>query len=405
MANLRNLLWFVIGVLLVAVPMFSFAANFGYTYDQVTIYPTPLAACQSQDPQITSAVDIGHNQWNCMRNGGVYLQVVTVGACNSPNTVDGNGACVTPTPVDCTAGKTVTFTQKNGDASGSYGGLPSSDGACNLSGKIEVQRCYSEPNSAAPNQMYCIFKAKQSGIASPSGTPPSVVTPPTASAIPDPAKVKGDSNSGCPSGTQMVGYDSSAIPMCVGSGTDPGKAPSTVQSTPTQTTTNADGSTTTTDSVASTNSDGSQTTRTATCTVGTNGGKSCTTTIATGNTPAGTQGKNDTDPKTGDDTKGDSPVGIDGDLYGKGTKTMQDVMNHWTSAVGGAPFITAAQGFLGANVNGGACPSWRADVAYFKMSINLGQYFCAPGTETIFGYIGIGVMLGAAFLAFKIAFL
>jgi hypothetical protein len=409
MANLRNLLWFFVGVLLVSIPMFSYAQNLSVGWNSTAgIFATAQASCDALNTAVwhVRPIDSTH-AWCQQPNGaGVYIDsqiTIFVGACPTAQPFDpSTGTC--KAPVDCSSGKQTDFWFDTGPL-GNNSKVPTSDGFCGLQPNPAISQCY--PTTTGPTgHVMCHYIGKRDGTPAPPDGPQPAPTPAADTPMPPtPVKVQGDSNGSCPGGTSLVGYDSSNIPMCAGSGTDPGKAPSTVQTTPTQTTTNPDGSTTTKDSTASTNSDGSQTTRIATCNVDTFGVKSCTTTTATGKTPSGSQGKNDTDPKTGDDTKGDNPAGLDGELYGKGTKTMQDVMNHWTSAVGGAPFISAAQGFLGANVNGGACPSWRADVAYLKMSVNLGQYFCAPGTEVIFSYIGIGVMLGAAYIAFKIAFL
>ncbi|WP_442784008.1 hypothetical protein [Collimonas fungivorans] len=423
MRSLRNLLWFLVGILLVAVPMFSFAASgvspvyVSWPYGNSTM----AGACSYLSSQLggtytadTPALSPDHLtlRGHCVGPGGAY-DISSVASCADGSAVstgsDGFPSCgppPPPPPVDCSSGKPTDFWFDTGPL-GNNSKVPTNDGFCGLSAfpKPAISQCY--PTATGPTgHVMCHYIGARDGTKAPSDAAPPAPAPSDDTPMPPtPVKVQGDSNGSCPGGTSLVGYDSSNIPMCVGTGTDPGKAPSKVDTTPTQTTNNPDGSTTTKDTTASTNSDGSQTTRTATCTMATNGGKSCTTTTATGKTPTGSQGKNDTDPKTGDDTKGDNPAGLDGELYGKGSKTMQDVMNHWTSAVSGAPFIAAAQTFLGANVNGGSCPSWRADVAYLKMSVNLGQYFCAPGTEVIFSYIGIGVMLGAAYIAFKIAFL
>jgi hypothetical protein len=95
---------------------------------------------------------------------------------------------------------------------------------------------------------------------------------------------------GCPKGTVSLGIDSTGGTICGGSGTSPSTPTQTEVKQPTATTTNADGSTTTTDATTHTNSDGSTTTTTTTTTTGTDGKKTTTVTQSTSQKPSSSGG-------------------------------------------------------------------------------------------------------------------
>ena len=383
--------------------------------DNATNPPT-LTAVLLSDGKTYACTGSGGSVWNYSTSSGPSL-------CADGSVPDTSeplaSQCAAPVPI-CTAGQSVTqtFFSSKLDASGNRvpgtaAPFPKSYGGCTVKFD-ELVGCYVNPTqTGAVRDSFCTYKGKQDGTASSSGdpAPTSADVPAGATPIPAPPFNPSNGTGTCPAGTSNTGIDSSGMSICTGNGTSPGSTPTTTNTTDSgsRTTQNSDGSSTTTDSKGVTNSDGSKTTQTTTCTTAADGSKACSGTSSTGTRPDGTPGHNDRDPVTGDpkkdDSQTDNPAAVSGDLYQKGDKTFQDVMTHWNNAVSGAPFIGAAQGFLSAQVSGGSCPSWVAAVPYLKVSVDVGQYFCAPGTAEMFNIVGIGVMLGAAYVAFRIAFL
>lgn len=100
----------------------------------------------------------------------------------------------------------------------------------------------------------------------------------------------------CPTGTVQGGVDSSGIPICIGTGTNPPDpvATPTTTTTPTVTKTNADGSTVATSISTQSNADGSTTTTTTTTTTAANGAVTVQKGSQTSLTPGGVAGKTDT---------------------------------------------------------------------------------------------------------------
>ena len=109
--------------------------------------------------------------------------------------------------------------------------------------------------------------------------------------------------------------------------------------------------------------------------------------------------------KPAEDATDDRPVRSDSDLYSKKSNTFQTVIKSWQHQVGKAPFIVAAKRFLSVNVNKGSCPQWPLSVPYLHLNAQLGAYFCSPAMSSALAVIGVGVMIGAAFVAFRMAFL
>lgn len=111
-----------------------------------------------------------------------------------------------------------------------------------------------------------------------------------------PAKAppNGPNQGKCPAGSVQGGIDSTGIPICIGTGTTPPPPiSSNTKTNPPVTSTNPDGSTTTTVTSERTNADGSITiTKTVTNTAA-DGTKSVSQTGTTGNNAAGAQGKTD----------------------------------------------------------------------------------------------------------------
>ncbi|WP_188381936.1 hypothetical protein [Oxalicibacterium faecigallinarum] len=206
---------------------------------------------------------------------------------------------------------------------------------------------------------------------------------------------------GCPAGTTAIGVDSSGTSICAGSGTSPSTPTQTEVREPTVNVTNPDGSTSSTDVIRRTNADGSVTTTTINVNISPTGVKTTTTSTVTGNAPGGGAGKND---KANDDPKGNSPVAT-GELYAKKDKTFQTVFGAWKTSLETAPVVAAGKAFFTVNVSGGGCPSWSADVPYLNTTISMGDIFCGSTANSIYAVIKIGLLIGAAYMAFRMAFL
>lgn len=412
MRSLRCLLYFVVGVLLSAVCMFSYAMDYYWVHagtNNTAHFPDAVSACTDFELK------------NEAQYGWVYDHIVmysTYADCwaqqGGPASDRGNVSLVgTACPAGTTYNSLTGACNKTCPASGSSSGAPSglqyitqnSIHICvaNCSYAGTFQRLVS-PNNYAVDGPFTSDAQYCDGTGTGGGAPNPVLPP----------KIK---DNGCPAGSYATGMGISGQSICSTPEAakptipDPKISPNAGNTTDsgTKSTTNGDGSVTTTDTKGVTNSDGSTTSNTTSCTTATDGSKACTNSSFTGNGSNGTPGHNDLDPTTGDkkpdDPKADPVTDITGDLYQVKTRTFGAVMSDFNTKVMGAPFIASGTNFFAVSVNGGACPSWTAAVPYLKMSVNLGQYFCGPGTDAVFNVIGYGVLLVAAYAAFKMAFL
>lgn len=159
-------------------------------------------------------------------------------------------------------------------------------GTCQIS-PVEVVDCFVEGNATAGYfREHCVYKTSQTGTQCSAAQDPNAdKSPPTA---PPPEKNR------CPLGTSQTGTDSAGIPICTG---NPDKAPPTKDTT-TTTTSNPDGSTTTTKTETTTNSDGSNTTKTTTTTTATDGTSTSSENTTVGTKTDGTTGKDDSSDQT-----------------------------------------------------------------------------------------------------------
>lgn len=239
-------------------------------------------------------------------------------------------------------------------------------------------------------------------------------------------------NKTCPPGTVLLGYDGDGNARCKGLETPPDPCPAgthnigsagdvnctaneppkektteTTEKKPEVTTTGEDGSQTKVNEETKTNADGStQTTRTTTVT-SSSGAITTTTETAC----------KDKDGKTiecagggggggGGGTEDKSePIKMSGDLYAKTGKTFAGVMDAFKQKVEAAPAVAGAKNFLMLQVPQAGCPAWVVTVEYFATSIDVGQYFCSPFARDMLDLLSIGVMVAAAYAAFRIAFL
>jgi hypothetical protein len=201
------------------------------------------------------------------------------------------------------AGKAVTWRQFDGHSTNPNAKVPDVDvpypttsASCAISSVPDVVSCYTVPASDGGKDFYCNYTATSTGDDSPQNAPgeAGVINTPE-NATPGTTTVPASQTGGkCPGGTVQAGADSSGIPICIGSGTNPTNSTSTgTVSTPPTTTTAADGTKTTTSTTSVTNSDHSVTTTTTTTVTSPDGTVKTSQTSTTGNTPTGTPGKGD----------------------------------------------------------------------------------------------------------------
>lgn len=103
------------------------------------------------------------------------------------------------------------------------------------------------------------------------------------------------------------------------------------------------------------------------------------------------------------------PVGYSGTLYTPSSRTAQSVIQGFTNAVSQALWYQSAQQFFSIDGMGsGSCDgmSYTTPSIYGQsMTIDLGEFFCGPFGLSLFHYLSVGLMLGASWAAFRIAFL
>lgn len=187
----------------------------------------------------------------------------------------------------------------------STAGMPDHVGSCVIVPE-ELLKCYQDGLNKV-----CWWQVHRTGAVYSGSSPPSRPGGEQDSSGGDPSKPKtqtppllNDSPNNCPAGTVQGGFDSSGIPICYGTGSNPPPPPTqpkTTTSTPT-TTSNPDGSTTTTQNTSVQNSDGSTTTTTTTTVVKADGSKEVTQSSSTTAGTSGSPGRYDGNP---DDSKYD----------------------------------------------------------------------------------------------------
>ena len=97
----------------------------------------------------------------------------------------------------------------------------------------------------------------------------------------------------------------------------------------------------------------------------------------------------------------------DGDLYGKKTKTFDDVLTAFSNSIKTSAIGTASTGFFTVSVGGGGCPSWSGNIDFMGTSVpvNIGEIFCSPGAESMLSIAAAVLLILAAFVGFKWAVL
>jgi hypothetical protein len=224
---------------------------------------------------------------SCVTNqnsGSVFITTV-VGNCPAGTTLGTDGIChpLPPPPDTCSVGADF-----RAGISTYRGVVPS----CYMHCAIVVKDVLSCANT--PTVTYCNYMVSRlGGACSDDSTSESDVGASDADPrVNMPPLDTGTAGGKCPTGSVQGGVDSDGTTICIGTGSAPpapAVAPPTVKSPPT-TVTNADGSTTTTQTTTTTNSDGSATTVTNVTVTGSDGTSSTSQSSHTGNTPAGTAG-------------------------------------------------------------------------------------------------------------------
>jgi hypothetical protein len=199
-------------------------------------------------------------------------------------------------------------------------------------------------------------------------------------------------------------YDSSGVEA-------PTTTPKTTQNSKNETvtdTTNPDGSTTRT--TTTTNTDGSTTVTTQNYPAG-----SPPPVVPTSSTETTTEQQDEEAAFCADNP--DSPICKQSDvltpdvpeLYTKDDSgdTFGSVLTAFSNGIKASPAISAASNFFNITVPSGSCAGLDGtlDLMGQPLTINMSQYLCSPDAEAIYTLLAIGVMIGAVWLAFTIAFL
>lgn len=418
----------------------------GYTYSTAT------AACQSID-STDAAFTSGYAAWswsaqqssgsnsgycypnagnNGDQNGNWAYQAAT---CNAPATSDGQGGCACPSGYTFSTGSMACVAQPSCPWGQGY-----VNGVCSnlcASGKhyartqltpIEVDACVDD----CPANTFDTTAPGKLSLCSP-------VAPTNTTNV----------KSTCDQGYSVIGFDAKGNALCIKNqiadpcpkGThnidltnDPANAnctsntvsDSAAQSTPKTTdtnsankTTNSDGSTATTKTDTATMSDGSKlvTTTTTTCdasgnctsttAMSGNGGQATAAASAGGSGSSGGGGGGAGGGSGGGsgNTASDGVVNPQGPLYVTKGKTFNTVFQNFSNGFNAAPSVAAAKNFFGGTVSGGSCFNGVINIPYLKTSVDVAQYFCGGPAQAGLNVMAIGLLIGAAYVAFRIAFL
>lgn len=198
-------------------------------------------------------------------------------------------------------------------------------------------------------------------------------------------------------------------PVCVDAttGQPANTSPASPSTTTTQTdnTTNPDGSTTKT--TTTTNPDGSTTTTTTTTQPNGNSTTTTTTTPPPGEDQTDDFCKKNPDSPMCQEIESGSPAGTS-DLYTPESRTVGNVLSDFRGKIQNAPFYSGASNFFNISVPGGSCGGMNAQIAVGwgqSFNIDIDSVLCGSTAQLVYSVLGIGVMLAAAWVAFRIAIL
>lgn len=198
-------------------------------------------------------------------------------------------------------------------------------------------------------------------------------------------------------------------PVCIdattGQPANTSPAPPSTTTTQTDNTTNPDGSTTKT--TTTTNPDGSTTTTTTTTQPNGNSTTTTTTTPPPGEDQTDDFCKKNPDNPMCQEIESGSPAGTN-DLYTPESRTVGNVLSDFRAKVQNAPFYSGASNFFNISVPGGACGGMNAQIAVGwgqSFNIDIDSVLCGSTAQLVYSVLGIGIMLAAAWVAFRIAIL
>lgn len=94
-------------------------------------------------------------------------------------------------------------------------------------------------------------------------------------------------------------------------------------------------------------------------------------------------------------------------LYTKGSRTVGDALADFRGGVLGSPIVSAATGYLAASIPSGTCSglSSTINVLGHAWTFDPGQLLCGSAAQSIYSLLGLGVLLAAGWVAFRIAIL
>lgn len=449
---MRRLMWFLVGVLLVGVPMVSFAQSFAQVTQVKSVSPgdaatgTPGEALKNANqhflgtwvgtaqgsalsrvivpesiviggitrycgPAMWGGVNAHRYRSRCETAAGsgayIYLELVTVPGtppdCPEGQTRDANtGLCIEP---PCTEGTVVTSSVHVGwsnvwDVNARPYGVSSPTsgcaGQCKVSGyQLADESCYlGDSGSGAPYQVLCWYRGQQTGQQCAEGEDQITDRRPP---IP------------CPAGTA--------------SGTINGKSaclPATT--TETETTTKPDGGTT--ETTTKTNPDGS--TETTTTEKDAAGNTTSSRTIKTP-APGEPGGAGSTgEPGPGGEPQGEqdplkdcvaNPEACEGAGNGFGgpeptadflftpdnEKTYAGVIQKFRDDMAGTDFVQAVNGYFSVTASG-TCPIWTKTIPFIDVTLTIDQ-FCTPEVAGMLQVMKGVLLVIFGFVAFRYAVL
>jgi len=417
--NIKLLAFFLLGVLLAAAPMLAFSqttipATIVYRSSSGFTGPSVLAACQAELPSWPTTHTSTCESVSQTEVGGAYTikycsnDTPTVcGYANRGVTIDytcpsGWEKVGTQCVSNCTNGNTVSsgYFLIGDNPGGAFPGVVCAGGClASFTG--------SSPAGSAINggvrQYYAQGTYYGIGEACEGGAD---IPPNTTSIPPD----------SCGAGQYSGTINGKTV--CVTASGDPvdSSQPSTQKTTTRTQTTNGDGSTTVTETTD--NGDGTKTIVTSTYPPGTTppSGPSSSTTknIGEGTNP----GETEQEQKGFCEENPDSPICRESEIQYPGStglyeaddsgKTFETVIRDFKSRVSAAPAVSGVSNFFNVSLPGGSCSglSGSFSVGWGQtIEIDLTPVLCGSVAQIVYGVLHIGVMLVAAWVAFRIAFL
>ncbi|MBK7955714.1 MAG: hypothetical protein IPK02_18200 [Candidatus Accumulibacter sp.] len=97
----------------------------------------------------------------------------------------------------------------------------------------------------------------------------------------------------------------------------------------------------------------------------------------------------------------------DAGLYTKKAETVAEVLGNFRATVTGSAFYTAASGFFGGSIPSGSCTGLNVNVSVMghTWALDAEPVLCGSTATSIYTILGLGVMLAASWVGFRIAIL